>query len=208
MHRMIQHHYEKAMAEFTSLSYHKTMVEAKEEYFNLTGLLHEDEEDYEIKMNAFNDWYMLSYISQEGGPFMKIYLEKNDLEDELYDVFMRCNYSLFEYVGKNFRGAYTFKDILHSTKVSLAKDHRPLSMLKHDLVIGRIIKYKNKFYFLNGMTFLPAEVRPLLAKESKKVRRAIDPHQEYEFLTGLEKMKTTYSRFGHVDPLRFFTFQS
>ena len=58
------------------------------------------------------------------------------------------------------------------------------------------------------MTFLPSEVRSLLAKESKKVRRAIDPHTEYKFLTKLEKMKTTYSRFGHVDPLRFFAFQS
>ena len=142
MDQAIQYHYTKAMAEFTAPPYHETMVEAKKEYFELTGVLHEDEEDYEIKMNAFNDWYILCYVSEDGGPFMKVYLENNGIEDEFYDVFMRCNYSLFEYVGKNFYGAHAFKDILHSTKISLAKGHRPLSMLKNDLVIGRIIKYK------------------------------------------------------------------
>ena len=157
-------------------------------------------------MNAFNDWYMLQFVSKDGGPFMKNYIEDNDLGEEYYNTFMRFNYSLFEYTGTSFRGFEVFKDILHSTKINLAKDHRKLSMLKGDLVIGRVIKHKDQFYFLDGMTFLPKETKSVLAKESKKVRKMIDPHKEYQFLMAIEKMKTKYSRFGHVDPSKFFTF--
>ena len=206
MDKIIKDHYDKAMSEFTSGAYHSIMVEAKKEYFDLAGIIHEDEEDYETKMNAFNDWYMLQYVSKDGGPFMKHYIEKNNLDEEFYNTFMRCNYSLFEYTGKSFRGTYVFKDILHSTKISLSKKHRTLSMVKNDLVIGRIIKYKNHFHFLDGMIFLPKEVKPVLDKESQKIRKMIDPYREYEFLMKVEKMKTKYSRFGHVNPLRFFAF--
>ena len=206
MNPLIKNHYEKAIKKFTSAPYYSTMIAAKKEYFDRTGVVHEDEEDYEIKMNAFNDWYILQYVSREGGPFIKFYIEDNNLGEEIYNTFMRVNYSLFEYMGTTFKGINTFKDILHSTKISLAKDHRELSILKKDILIGRIINYQNQFYFLDGMTFLPYDTRSLLVKESKRVRKAVDPRQEYEFLMNVEKMKTRYSQFGHVDMNRFFKF--
>ncbi len=206
MNPIIKNHYEKAVKEFTSTPYYSTMIEAKKEYFNRTGTIHEDEDDYEIKMNAFNDWYIFQYVSRQGGPFIKFYIESNNLGEEIYNTFMRVNYSLFEYTGKTLKGVDTFKDILHSTKISLGKDHRELSILKKDILIGRIINYQGNFYFLDGMIFLPSDTRPILVKESKRVRKSIDPHQEYEFLMNVEKMKTRYSQFGHVDLNRFFKF--
>ena len=206
MHPLIKEHYDKARIEFTSGRYYDTMIEAKQEYFELTGILHEDEEDYEMKMNSFNDWYMLRYVSKDGGPFMKVYIENNNLGEEFYNAFIRSNYSLFEYLDKSFRGFHVFRDILHATKLSLPKDHRQLSMIKYDLVIGRILEYQKCYYFLDGMTFIPKEVKPILAKEAKRLRKMVDPNQEYEFLIKVEKMKTVYSRFGHVEPSQFFKF--
>ena len=194
------------MEEYTSSSYYSTMIEAKKEYFHLTGTVHEDEESYEMKMNTFNDWYIFQYISRNGGPFIKLYIEKNGLGEEIYNTFMRPTYSLFEYTGKKIQGSDTFNDIIHSTKISLAKDHRELSIMKKDLIIARAIHYRNQFYLLYGMTILPNMARPILVKESKKLQKTSDPHQEYNFLLNIEKMNTQYSRFKHVNIKDFFKF--
>ena len=160
MHQLIKEHYDRAIAEYTSGEFYDTMIEAKKEYFELTGVLHEDEEDYETKMNAFNDWYMLRYVSKDGGPFMKIYIEKNELGEEFYNAFIRCNYSLFEYLDKSFRGAHVFRDILHSTKFSLAKGHRELPCSSTTSSSDGFLEYQKEYYFLDGMTLFPKRSNP------------------------------------------------
>lgn len=203
---VIKLHYDRVRSEYTSGVYRDVMVRAKDEYFESTGVLHEDEEGYETKMNMFNDWYVLRYVSKDGGPFMEAYLEKHGLDDDVREAFLGCNHSLFQYTGRTLRRAHGFKDVLHTTKFSLPRTHRALSMVKGDLLIGRVVTYGGRRCFLDGMTFVPGEVGPILARECKKIRKTVDPQKEYEFLMEVEKMNTRYSRFGHVSPSRFFAF--
>src|SRR5690606_41019306 len=97
-------------------------------------------------------------------------------------------------------------DILHDKKIELAKEHVAPPMLKGDLAICRIVSYQGENYLLDGMTFIPKEVRSTLKKQSKVVRKKDDPQQEYEFMIQLEKLKTKWQRYGHIDPEKIFIF--
>lgn len=207
MFSVIKDHLDKALSLYTSGDYYKILIEAKEEYFNKTGIAFEDDADFESKMSSFNDWFLLQFISKRfERPFIREYLESFQVGDEVALSLLNINHSLFEYSGKSFSGSYLLKDILHDRKVELAKDHQSPPMLKGDLAICRVISYQNQNYLLEGMTFIPKEVRSVLKKQSKVVRKKDDPWQEYEFLIQLEKLKTKWLRYGHIDPAKIFTF--
>lgn len=207
MFSVIKDHLDKALSLYTSGDYYKILIEAKEEYFNKTGIAFEDDADFESKMSSFNDWFLLQFISKRfERPFIREYLESFQVGDEIALSLLNINHSLFEYSGKSFSGLYLLKDILHDRKVELAKDHQSPPMLKGDLAICRVISYQSQNYLLEGMTFIPKEVCSVLKKQSKIVRKKDDPWQEYEFLIQLEKLKTKWLRYGHIDPAKIFTF--
>lgn len=206
---VIKEHLDKALSLYTSGDYYKILIEAKEEYFNKTGIAFEDDHDFESKMSSFNDWFLLQFISKRfERPFIREYLETFQVSDDIALCLLNINHSLFEYTGKNFSGKHTLKDILHDQKVELAKDHETPPMLKGDLAICRVVGYQADNYLLEGMTFIPKEVRPTLKKQSKIVRKKDDPQQEYEFLIELEKLKTKWQRYGHIDPDKIFSFSA
>ncbi len=206
---IIKHHLDKALSIYTSGDYYKILIEAKEEYFNKTGIAFEDDEDFESKMSSFNDWFLLQFISKRfERPFIREYLEAAQVKDDVALCLLNINHSLFEYTGKNFKGRHILKDILHDKKVELATDHTNPPMIKGDLAICRVVGFQNMNYLLEGMTFIPKEVRPTLKKQSKIVRKKDDPQQEYEFLIQLEKLKTKWQRYGHIDPDKIFTFSA
>ena len=62
---VIKGHMEKALIEFSKDDHLETLLEAKREYFSLTGQANEDDEDFESRMNSFNDWYILQFVSNK-----------------------------------------------------------------------------------------------------------------------------------------------
>lgn len=206
---VIKEHLDKALSLYTSGDYYKILIEAKEEYFNKTGIAFEDDDDFESKMSSFNDWFLLQFISKRfERPFIREYLESFQVSDDIALCLLNINHSLFEYTGKSFSGRHQLKDILHDKKIELAKDHESPPMLKGDLAICRLVGYQENNYLLEGMTFIPKEVLPTLKKQSKIVRKKDDPQQEYEFLIELEKLKTKWQRYGHIDPGKIFNFSA
>lgn len=203
----IKQHLDKALSLYTSGDYYKILIEAKEEYFNKTGIAFEEDDDFESKMSSFNEWYLLQFISKRfERPFIREYLESFQVPDDIALCLLNINHSLFEYTGKGFLGRYILKDLVHDKKVELAKNHGAPPMVKGDLVICRVINYQNENHLLDGMTFIPKEVKSALKKRAKVVRKKDDPWQVYEFLIQLEKLKTKWQRYGHIDPEKIFVF--
>ena len=61
---VLQLHLDQAMKEYMTGNHYDTLIEAKSEYFVLTGQANEDDDDYEARMNSFNDWYILQFMSK------------------------------------------------------------------------------------------------------------------------------------------------
>jgi hypothetical protein len=207
MEKQIKDHIEKALVEYTKDSYYENLLKARDHYFNLTGQVNEEDEDFELRMNSFNDWYVF-HFKDDGGhpPIIEKYISDNQLNEDVKGFFENVNYSLFEYTGESFKKKHVFKDYVHKTKIYLEKDAHMPPFYKDDIFTGRFLSFNDKTVLLGGLCFLPKEVKSILKKQAKKVRKLNDHQIEVSFLLNLEALKNRWARYGHIEASKIFYF--
>jgi len=196
-----------AIDKFSSREHLENILAAKDEYFELTGNLSEVDEDYESRMNGFNYWYLTQRIAQDDNTLLEKFIDSEELTDDVKDALLNINHSLFEYRGLSFTKKHTFKDILHDKKFHIPKDRFHLQLIKDDIFIARTIEIDGDVNLLNDISVLPQDIRSILVKESKKVRKLKDKTRDLQFLMAVEKLKTKWRRYGHIDPKKIFKFE-
>ena len=207
MHPLLNEHFLKALGIYTLGVHYDTLLEAKKEYFTITGQANDDDDDFEARMSSFNEWYVLQFISQRGTrTVISDYLINNPVDDFLAKSLSGVKYSLFEYGGKSFRGFDTLIDMLHDKKITLPKGESLPSIIEDDIFVGRVLTYENQSYLMSGLSVIPKDVRGILKKECKKVRKLKNPNEELKFLLKVESFKTKWVRYGHVDATKIFKF--
>lgn len=202
----VQKHLDKVLNLYTQGDHFENLKAAKEKYFAVTGKLDEDKDEFESRMNCFNDWYIFQYRHKDGSKVIEDYIRNHDLDEELSQALLNVNHSLFEYSKINFRKQIVLKDVLHDEKITLVKNHPNISLVEGDVFTGRVIKYKGDYYLLKGVCILPQGVKPILKKQSKKVRKTNSFEEELNYLLQLECLKTKATHYSHIDPSKIFVF--
>ncbi len=203
---IVHEHLDKVLSLYTQGSHFDDLKEAKEKYFSITGKLDEDKDEFESRMNCFNDWYIFQYRHKDGSKVIEDYIRTNQLDVELSQALLNINHSLFEFSKINFRKQVVLHDILHDEKIVLVKNHPTISLMEGDVFTGRVIKYKGDYYLLRGVCILPQGVKSILKKQSKKVRKLNSFEEELNYLLQLECLKTKAMHYSHIDPTKIFIF--
>lgn len=203
---VVHEHLDTVLNLYTQGAYFDDLKAAKEKYFSLTGKLDEDKDEFESRMNCFNDWYIFQYRHQDGSKVIEDYIRTNKLDEELSQSLLNVNHSLFEFSKVNFRKQIVLRDILHDEKITLVKNHPTVSLMEGDVFTGRVIKYKGEHYLLRGVCILPQGVKSILKKQSKKVRKQNSFEEELNYLLSLECLKTKALHYSHIDPSKIFIF--
>jgi hypothetical protein len=200
-------HFEKALNEYSKGHSYKQLILAKETYFNITGLVHEEDDNYEARMNSFNDWFLFNFKKEDGeANRMMEFLNQHTQEDEIKESFDKVNFSLFEFIGESLFKKIIIKDILHNKKISLSLKGPIPGLLKQDLFIGRVISSGQENFLMLGISVLPKTVKRILSKEAKKIRKLNDLDIEEKFLLEIESLNNKWKRYGHLDPQKVFQF--
>jgi hypothetical protein len=202
----VTQHLDHVLNYYTTGNFFDDLKKAKDRYFSLTGKLDEDKEEFESRMNCFNDWYIFQYRHNDGSKVIEDYIRTNNLDEELSQALLNVNHSLFEFSKISFRKQIVLKDILHDEKIILTKNHPNISLMVGDVFTGRVIKYKGENYLLRGVCTLPQGVKSILKKQSKKVRKMNSFDEELNFLLQLEALKTKSMHYSHIDPAKIFIF--
>lgn len=203
---IVHDHLDKVLGQYTQGTHFNALKDAKDKYFSLTGKLDEDRDEFESRMNSFNDWYIFQYRHNDGSKVIEDYIRSHELEEELSQALLNVNHSLFEFAKINFRKQIVLKDILHDEKITLVKNHPNISLMEGDVFTGRVIKYKGDYYLLRGVCILPQGVKSTLKKQSKKVRKMNSFDEELNYLLQLEQLKTKSMHYSHIDPTKIFIF--
>lgn len=202
----LSYYIENALAFYTQDEYIEVSIKARKFFFELTGRIAEAEENFETKMDLFNDWYLFHFIpSRSNQTLIKSYLEKTQLEDEKALSLININYSLFEFIKikKNFG---ILKDLLHSKKIYLRTQAKDFSFMEGEVLVGRSYSYEKEDFFLKGLWVVPAESKKLIKKEAKKIKKLKNQEEEKKFLLKIEKCLTTQLHFKHVPLTQIFQF--
>lgn len=203
---IVHEHLDTVLSLYTQGSHFDDLKAAKDKYFSITGKLDEDKEEFESRMNCFNDWYIFQFRHADGSKVIEDYIRTTKLDEELSQAMLNVNHSLYEFSKINFRKQIVLKDILHDEKITLVKNHPSVSLMEGDVFTGRVIKYKGEFYLLRGVCILPQGVRSILKKQSKKVRKLNSFEEELGYLLSLETLKTKALHYSHIDPAKIFIF--
>jgi hypothetical protein len=204
----VHEHLDKVLGQYTQGPHFTQLKDAKEKYFSLTGKLDEDKEEFESRMNCFNDWYIFQYRHGDGSKVIEDYIRSHDLDDELSQALLNVNHSLFEFSKVSFRKQIVLKDMLHDEKITLVKNHPTISLMEGDVFTGRVIKFQGDYYLLRGLCILPQGVKSVLRKQSKKIRKTNSFDEELRYLLQLEQLKTKSMHYSHIDPSKIFIFNS
>lgn len=204
----LQEHLDKILNTYSEGKFYDQVVEAKKKYFELTGLTNEEDDDYEVRMRSFNNWFIMHYPIKDELTPLSLYLSKNTINEELKESLENFRYSIFEFSGKNLSGKLVVRDLLSNEKLIFTETSSVIPVFKSDIFIGRLLRTGEDFYLMDGMCLLPKEAKSIIKKQVKKVRKLNQPENEKEFLLELENLKTKWQRFGHVDASRIFVFNS
>ena len=197
---------EKVLQNYTQDEFYDDLKAAKESFIKKTGRIDEEAEEYEGRMNSFNDWYLFNYRRENGEKIIDHFLETQQLEDNFKAALDTVKYSLFHFAKINFRKQVVIKDVLHGDKFTNKREENNLGLVEDDLFVGRTIEYNGEIYILDGLCTIPREVLSILKKESKKIRKLNNVEEEEVFLLNLERLKTKSLQYGHIDSSKIFTF--
>ncbi|MFT6632338.1 MAG: putative nucleic acid-binding protein [Bacteriovoracaceae bacterium] len=204
--KLIQDHIDLILQVYTKDKHYEDLKNAKEAYIKRTGKIDEETDEYESRMNSFNDWYIFNYKREDGSTIIGDYVQNHDVEDNLGQALLNTKYSLYHFSKINFRKQVVIKDVLYSVKFVLSKDNDHLALVEDDLFVGRSVCIGEDHYLLNGLCTLPREVLSSLKKESKKIRKLNNVEEEEVFLLNLERLKTRSIQYGHIESSKIFTF--
>lgn len=135
------------------------ILKAKEEFGNLTGKMYGDEPIFEMRMNAFFDWYAFDR-KMGGGTQLDLLLSDtgklSDAEKEVYKGFVSNLHSIF-IVRKITPAGMKIRDLFTKEYYTLNSEGASLGFYKDAVFEGRILPYKGEFYLSPALCFHPKD---------------------------------------------------
>jgi len=211
---MYQKYLEPVIEEFTTGEYYREVYNAKQEYFEKSGVVYEDDSEFEQRMCIFMDWYLFDRdLPGVDLPPIKYYFRKNkerfsNEELNIYRDFCSTIHSLFRlkrftWIAK----AMVAYDLFSNKPYTVIDSEIAHGFARGDIFEARVIPFQGGFEFSRGFCFHPVDMEPFILGEIKKVRFQ-DQSRQTKLILQLSAMKLKHLRFSHIDIKHIYTFQS
>lgn len=201
--------------EFTTGEYYPEVFRAKEEFFERAGVVHEDDSEYEQRMNLFMDWYLFDrdlpgvdlppiryYVRQHQNEFSPEDKQTfEDLSTSIHSLFLLKRFSWF---GKN---QLVIQDLFSRKNYTVIDPRLKQAFSRGDIFEGRIFPHDGKWHFAQGFCFHPIEMRSFIVGEIKKIRFQ-DRSRHLKLILQLAQMKLKHQRYSHIDVKHIYEFNS
>lgn len=200
--------------EFTTGEYYREVFQAKQDFFERAGVIHEDDAEYEQRMQLFMDWYLFDrdlpgvdlppirfFARKHQAEFNES--QKNDYQDlssSIHSLFELKRFSLF---GKN----PVIKDLFSKKSYTVIDPKLRDAFSTGDIFEARIFPHGGKWHFSNGFCFHPVEMKSFIVNEIEKIRFQ-DKSRHLKLILQLAGMKLKHQRFAHIDVNHIYRFDS
>lgn len=150
------------------------ILKAKEEFGKLTGKMYGDEPSFEMRMNAFFDWYVFDR-KIDGVTQLDLLLSGDrELPDERKEVFkgFADNIHSIFIVKKITPAGMKIRDLFTKEYYSLNSEDASLGFYKDAVFEGRVIQYKGEHYLSPALCFHPKDSKAIIKHVLTQVRKA------------------------------------
>jgi hypothetical protein len=211
---MYQKYLEPLIEEFTTGEYYREVYNAKQEYFEKTGIVYEDDSEFEQRMCIFMDWYIFDRdLPGVDLPPIKYYFRKNkdrfsSEELNIYKDFCSTIHTIFRLKRQTWnKKGFVVLDIFSNKTYTVTDLEINRGFTRGDIFEARIIPFKDSLSFSRGFCFHPIEMKSFILSEVKKVRYQ-DKSRQTKLILQLSAMKLKHLRFSHIDIKHVYKFES
>lgn len=189
------------------------LLEAKAEYFRLTGEVFEDDKIFELRMASFLDYYLYDRVSPLTGktPAVELYEQRLQTsapeEANAFRSFTETVHGLFE-VRKLGKGVIRLRE-LHSGKDFDVTERRTIAGLESgDILEARLIPFGGHLLFSSAFCYHPrVAVKAIKAEVKRRKKKEPDrPPKELVWECALRALKV--ERYRQIAVEKLYDFQT
>jgi hypothetical protein len=199
---------------YTTGEFYPEVFKAKQEFFDQSGTVHDDDVEFEQRMSLFMDWYLFDrQIPSLGMPPITHYIRQNQIdfseeEKQLLDNLAHSIHSVFVFKGTTIFGKkLVVQDLFSKKKYKVVDPRLSQAFARGDIFEARLFQHDGKFFFSQGFCFHPVEMKSFIFNEIKKIRFQ-DRERHLQLILQLAQMKLKHQRFAHIDVKHIYGFDS
>ena len=175
-------------------------IHAKEEFFNQTGKVFHDDENYHRRMSYFLDYFIFARVLTALSPAHNFTPFEHYCQSHSQVQMQYFGHSLFK-VQKILPTGLMIQDLCLNEKLKIQKQSDELfdGVVKNDVFQGFIFKLDNNFILSHGLIFHPTRSHRLILKMMKEAKKQ-GKFNQHSFLARCAHLQLKQSRLRHVDP--------
>jgi hypothetical protein len=197
---------------FTSIEYLNEVSQAKREFFERSSVLDEEDQQFELLMSQFLDWYLFSRPLSDADIAPVDYALQTDKfpmskEDRKYFEYLAAyEHSLYEFV--KLRGDDVHIRDLFTGFTRVLKNSSMTYGFNYDEIFDvRIFPYEDTWVFAKGFCFHPVEAKKFVLAEVAKATNFTLSEKE-TLLLRLARMRHRLDQYKHIHFEHIYTNQT
>jgi hypothetical protein len=186
------------------------LTRAREEYVERTGDLFETDPNYESRIAAFLEWYVLDReVSTNANKTpARLYIDSvsgglTTPEVNRLRGLTRTTLSLFEFRRAKGECIHVL-DLLTKNKLEIFERRKPAGLESGDILEARVVPYDDKLYFSEAFSVHPRQARKAILKAAKAFRKRAQDNGRIDLVHRVAYLSNRSVRYKHVDPKKIF----
>lgn len=195
--------FDQILNHYTSADFQTEVLHGKKEFFDKTGFLDEDANEFDEKSSQFLDWYIFARPLSNGDltPIMQARSSDRFQWSEDEKIFIENlnshRRSLFKFIKVKGSDVY-LKDLLENEKIIVKNSNLLFGFDRDSFFEARLVPSGDSYVFMKGIVFHPLEAQKYILKEIKECGK--QGHESREpLLNKLQKMRYRLDRYKHVN---------
>lgn len=210
-HKGFQAYFDELVVWATPADTQADLIEAKRSFFSKTGEVFEDDKQFEMRMAAFLEHYVLDRPMPSSGltPARTCYLAKIAEGPPQRSVALRALtetvHALFE-VKKLETGKIKLVNLFTDTEYTVTERRHFAGLAKNDVLEARLVHLERSWYFMGVSCFHPKQAAPLLVKEARRRRKKNGDQAPVELIAEAAQRSLKADRYRNIAIEKIYDF--
>jgi hypothetical protein len=205
-----QQHLDALIAFASGEQFQQELLQAKTEYFAGTGELFEDDKSFELRMASFLDFFVFDWkLAGSGKTPSELFFEQStglsEEEQQGLRGLTETRHSLWE-VRKLAKANVRLRDLFTGKDIDVFERRQPAGLKRGDIIEARLVPYDGRLLFSSAFCFHPEEVRKVILKEVKRLKKHEPDFDRRGFIWSLSKMRLKLERYRNIAPEQIYSF--
>lgn len=186
----------------TAPRFERELLSARTEFFSLTGDVFDEDRSFEVRMQAFLDWYVFDRrLESFGEPPARAYCLEghcNPAESQAFRVLARTVHGVFEVLGGTHEEV-ELGNLLTGAKYRVHLPSPLAGVARGELFEARLVPFEERYHFSSAFLFHPPHIRRRLLRELRRERKAGESGPVQAMLFTLSRMASRAEHYRNVD---------